>query len=206
MAQGIKVDKSQFTNQLISVMQLKLIDKYESIVSKVEKDIPTSVNNYVDKRINQLESELLKVSNFDQLLFEFQDLGMSSDNPNISKGLRNIANDMVKFVKTKGPITSKEIQGYVSTWWEPAAKTILDKESVEIIKGINNLMSQANGRLQALRDIRLNSKELSEPELVNKLKKYGLSGDYLDKALSDGAFNRFDYTCILIAWPDKLKN
>ena len=166
---------------MISVIQLKLIDKYEEIINKVQKDIPKSVEGYVDKRINKIESELLNVSNFNELLYEFQDLGISADDPNLSKGLRSVAKDVTKFLKTKGPITYDEIKGYMSTWWEPAAKLVIDKESVNIIKDVGSLLSKANERLQALRDIKNSSSKLSEAELVKKLKSYGLSGNYLEK-------------------------
>ncbi len=180
-AQSINVDQNKFNEQMLNMLHVKLLDKYEEIIEKVEKDIPASVNDYVDKRINKIESELLKMSHFDQLLYEFSDLGLSPDEPNISKSLTEIAKSVQKFQNTKGPITIEELKGYLDQWWKPAATAILDKESVEIISGIGALLSSAKERFDALRKIQLEYSELSEPELINKLQSLGFSGEILEK-------------------------
>ena len=176
----INFDRNQFSEKMYATLQEKLVAEYKARIDKIKKDIPKSVENYREKRISQLETQIAQASNLDYLLSDFEAFGIDAQNLNLSAKAREVFTQVKGFVESDDSVKIKDLKGIINSQWKTVATEIFDKESVSMMEGYYDLLKNAQKQLQAINEIAEES-ELDEAKLIEKLKEYGLSGDYLEK-------------------------
>ncbi|MCP4123708.1 MAG: hypothetical protein GY751_18315, partial [Bacteroidetes bacterium] len=162
----VTFSKAQFQDQVLNMLT-------EELTGKIDE----SFHNAVD----QAEVDLLKMSNFYYLLDDFKELGIDPANPQISQSLNGLYETLKERYDSGEPISKDEIKGYLTDNWKTIAAKVMDEESADIIEGSYNLAMDAWNKVQALEEITKAEEAMSEDEIMQVFKKWGISGKFLDK-------------------------